>query len=190
MIDAESVFNMESCLLQLLNWLGDNGYYARSNKEIEVLTRLEEKGFVKIKKGTRKVYVITKEGQEYWKTQALRDTLTSESKNSLQQPKISPTSIEQVSEEQLVELVTKAYYQLATDMRPLVQLPELRKIVLQQLGFDKDPTPQIIKHLDDLLLKLHHDGRITLQRAMTARDAPDGIWTPNGVFYYVTIQQQ
>ncbi len=181
---------MESCLLQLLNWLGENGYYARSTKEIDLLTSLKEKGLVTLKKGTRKVYVITNEGKEYWKKQALKETLATPTSKTNPITPSNSTLMETISEEHLMELVTKAYYQLASDMRPLVQLPELRKIVLQQLGIESENNPQVVKHLDDLLLKLHHEGKITLQRAMTARDAPNGIWTPNGVFYYVTIQQQ
>ncbi len=180
---------MKICLLQLMEWLGENGYYARSEQELELLGKLAEKGLVKLKRGTRKVYVITEKGRMYWKKQALKETL--QVPNGSRPHPDPKTMLEQVSEEQLIGLVTEAYHQLATDMRPLVQLPELRKIILKQLGMNEEKhDPKICKRLDDLLLKLHHEGKITLQRAMTARDAPDGIWTPNGVFYYVTIQQQ
>jgi len=48
---------MEEVFLELLTFLGPQGYYARSSKELALLRKLEEKNLVKKKNGTKKVFI-------------------------------------------------------------------------------------------------------------------------------------
>lgn len=44
--------------LQILEFMGPEGYYARTSKEKQILTALEEKKLALKKKGTKQVYII------------------------------------------------------------------------------------------------------------------------------------
>ncbi|MFX1546343.1 MAG: hypothetical protein ACFFCU_09025, partial [Promethearchaeota archaeon] len=56
---------METIFLQILQFLGDIGYYARTEAEKAVLQELVVRGHVQAKRGTKNIFQITPDGESY-----------------------------------------------------------------------------------------------------------------------------
>ena len=54
---------METSYLRILQFLGENGYYARVEAEKVLLQELVNKGYVQIKCGTKNIFRITPDGE-------------------------------------------------------------------------------------------------------------------------------
>ena len=50
---------MQTAYLEIIHFLGDTGYYARTDTERGILVNLSEKGLIQLKKGTKSVYCLT-----------------------------------------------------------------------------------------------------------------------------------
>lgn len=151
---------MRGTFLQLLDFLGPTGYYARTSKEKEIFQELADTGVVRLKKGTKNVYSLTGDGYQL---------LRGNSAN------VSP-----VSDEQFLQWLKKAYRQLSKPLNPLVKIPDLR-IRLPKCHdaiFEKK------------ILDFHDQGVLTLHTAFSKRHGEGGIElrTKPGVYYYVTFE--
>ncbi|UCE12715.1 MAG: hypothetical protein JSV04_11035, partial [Candidatus Heimdallarchaeota archaeon] len=54
---------METSYLRILQFVGETGYYARTETEKVLLTELVNKGYVRVKRGTKNIFQITSEGE-------------------------------------------------------------------------------------------------------------------------------
>ena len=60
---------MKTSYLEILQFLGDAGYYARTESEKGLLHSLSEKGLVQLKKGTKSVFQLTPHGNRHLSNQ-------------------------------------------------------------------------------------------------------------------------
>ena len=151
---------MQTSYLEIIHFLGEKGYYARTDEEIVLLNKLSSKGLIELKKGTKSVYRLTKDGEKYV------------SRNKV--PNI------EYSDQEFVSFLQEAYQSLANPMQPLVRIPEIRDKLSQ-----KQITDQ---YFDKKLLNLHDEGVITLQTALSRSHAQGGISSNTGVFYYLIFE--
>jgi DNA-binding PadR family transcriptional regulator len=154
---------MQTSYLEIIHFLGDSGYYARTSKEKRILSNLTEKGLLQIKKGTKNVYQLTPRGVKVV--------------NRGKQP------IKDYSDTEFLKHLEDAYRALSNPMKPLVRIPDVREklnsIRISDSFFDKK------------LLSFHDQGILTLQTAMSKTHAEDGgilSDTGTGVFYYLTFE--
>ena len=84
--------------LEILTIIGPAGYYARTQKEKEIMSLLEKKQLIQKKPGTKRVYII----------------------NSTEKEPI------QLNIQMFKELLTKEFTKAQTAMRPFVPINELR----------------------------------------------------------------
>jgi hypothetical protein len=88
-----------------------------------------------------------------------------------------------LSDKQFLSLLKEAYSSLATPMKPLVRIPEIReKLTAKQIS---DP------YFDKKVLSFHDQGVLTLQTAMSKSHAGYGGINSNtgtGVFFYLTFE--
>ncbi|MHA1978163.1 MAG: hypothetical protein ACW98F_04890 [Candidatus Hodarchaeales archaeon] len=154
---------MQTAYLEIIHFLGDTGYYARTETERGILTNLSEKGLIKVKKGTKNVYCLTGNGEKYLHGQ-------------------KPIKVD-LTDNQFLSLIREAYSSLATPMKPLVRIPEIR----EKLSSNQIPDP----YFDKKVLSFHDEGVLTLATAMSKSHAGYGGITSNtgtGVFYYLTFE--
>ncbi len=154
---------MQTPYLEIIHFLGNAGYYARTEKEKRILSNLTKKGFIQLKKGTKSVYQLTTRGE-----------------NEVTKGK-RPTK--DYSDTEFLKHLQDAYRSLANPMKPLVRIPDVREklysIQVSDSFFDKK------------LLSFHDQGILTLQTAMSKTHAEDGgipSDTGTGLFYYLTFE--
>ena len=151
---------MQTSYLEIIHFLGDKGYYARTEAEVALLNQLTNKGLIELKKGTKSVYKLTNDGKKHI------------SRNK------APSA--EYSDQEFVSFLHDAYQSLANPMQPLVRIPEIRDILGKKAISDQ--------YFDQKLLNLHDDGVITLQTALSKSHAHGGISSNTGVFYYLTFE--
>lgn len=151
---------MQTSYLEIIHFLGETGYYARTEAERVLLNKLTNKGLIELKKGTKSVYRLTDDGEKYISRNKLPNT--------------------EYSDQEFLSFLQEAYQSLANPMQPLVRIPEIRDILSQ-----KQITDQ---YFDKKLLNLHDEGVITLQTALSRSYAQGGISSNTGVFYYLTFE--
>ena len=151
---------MQTSYLEIIHFLGEVGYYARTESEKAVLANLTNKGLVQLKKGTKSVFRLTKDGEKYV--------------NRNKEPNT------EYSDQEFISFLRKAYHSLANPMKPLVRIPEIREVLSQKHIPDS--------YFDKKLLNLHDEGVITLQTALSRSHAQGGISSNTGVFYYLTFE--
>ncbi|MHA1953724.1 MAG: hypothetical protein ACW96U_07250 [Candidatus Heimdallarchaeaceae archaeon] len=151
---------MQTSYLEIIHFLGEKGYYARTDAEIVLLNKLTKEGLIELKKGTKSVYRLTRDGEKHI------------SRNKV--PNI------EYSDQEFVSFLQEAYQSLANPMQPLVRIPEIRDKLSQKQIADQ--------YFDKKLLNLHDEGVITLQTALSKSHAIGGISSNTGVFYYLTFE--
>ncbi|MFX0085724.1 MAG: hypothetical protein ACFFAU_08620 [Candidatus Hodarchaeota archaeon] len=154
---------MQTSYLKILHFLGETGYYARTEAELAILQNLVEKGYAQIKNGTKKVYKLTSEGLNYLDCE------------------LNPNT--SISDKEFLSCIKEAYKELANPMKPLVKIPDIRK----RLREKKVPD----KLFDNRMLNLHDAGIITLQTALSKSHAVHGGIESNsgtGVFYFMMFE--
>ena len=154
---------MQTSYLEILHFLGDNGYYARTESEQAFLTNLTDKGLVQLKKGTKSVFQLTPLGQRHLNHQ--------ENSNC------------KLTDNQFLSYLKEAYNSLSNPMKPLVRIPEIR----EKLESKKIPD----SFFDQKLLSFYDKGILTLQTAMSKSHAGYGginSDTGTGVFFYLTFE--
>ena len=154
---------MQTSYLEILQFLGDNGYYARTESEKAFLADLSDKGLVQLKKGTKSVFQLTPLGYRHLKNQQNSDY--------------------ELTDNQFLSYLKEAYNSLSNPMKPLVRIPEIR----EKLESKKIPD----SFFDKKLLSFHDQGILTLQTAMSKSHAGYGginSDTGTGVFYYLTFE--
>ncbi len=154
---------MHTSYLEIIHFLGDTGYYARTENEKSLLTDLSDKGLIQLKKGTKSVYCLTNMGEKYLNGQKPMKT--------------------ELSDKQFLSLLRKAYTSLATPMKPLVRIPEIREKLAEKRISDP--------YFDKKVLSFHDQGVLTLQTAMSKSHAGYGGITSDtgtGVFYYLIFE--
>ncbi|MFW9991466.1 MAG: hypothetical protein ACFFD4_05360 [Candidatus Odinarchaeota archaeon] len=154
---------MELCFLKLLKILGNSGYYARTAEEKASLDSLVGKNLVSLKKSRKSVYLITDEGLDY-----LERKLHGRDK--------------EVNEPELVKAVRESFKKHASSMKPIVQIPVVRHDVVSDLRISNG-------FFDENLLKLHQDGKITLQTAISDELGEGGIKSLSKTYFYLTIEE-
>jgi DNA-binding PadR family transcriptional regulator len=162
-IASLTVPSMHTSFLQILQFLGNNGYYARTDAERSLLEELVAKDLVKIKRGTKSVYQLTPEGKNF----LLRE--------------LNPNT--SISDEEFLSSLRNAYNDLANPMKPLVRIPDVRK------KLNEKRIPDSI--FNQKLLELHDQGILTLQTALSKNYAAyGGIESDSGtgVFYYMMFE--
>ncbi|MFX0210070.1 MAG: hypothetical protein ACFFDT_29080 [Candidatus Hodarchaeota archaeon] len=152
---------MDICFLRILALLDSDGYFARTDYEKKIMRNLQTEGYVKLKKGTKKCYLITDIGVSH-----LNDLL-------------SPNN--DVSKEEFYETLKSTYFSLASPMNPLVRIPDIREAVKTKLKISNAT-------FNSKTLSLHDSGEITLQTALAAPSAEDGIPANHGIFYYLLVE--
>ena len=91
---------MQDVFLQVLNFIGPDGYYARTFKEKEIMRDLEKKELVKKKPGTKRVYIINNK----------------RSSNNI------------IDRNEFKQLLKKYFIESKTIQQPFVSIGELRKL--------------------------------------------------------------
>ncbi|MHA2238575.1 MAG: hypothetical protein ACXAB2_09435 [Candidatus Hodarchaeales archaeon] len=154
---------MQTSYLEIIYFLGNAGYYARTDKEKRILSNLKEKGLIQLKKGTKNVFQLTSRGEKriIKRKQPVKD----------------------YSDAEFLKHLQNAYRVLTNPMKPLVRIPDIRdklnSINVSDSFFDKK------------LLSFHDQGILTLQTAMSKTHAEDGGIPSNtgtGVFYYLAFE--
>ncbi|UCG02394.1 MAG: hypothetical protein JSW11_00070 [Candidatus Heimdallarchaeota archaeon] len=154
---------METSYLQILQFLGKSGYYARTEAERALLQGLVDKGYVRMKRGTKNIFQITSDGE-----------------NNLSREMNPNTSI---GDQEFLKYLKTAYTELANPMKPLVKIPDVRK----KLSEKRIPDSLF----NQKILDLHDKGVITLQTALSKSHAVfGGIESDSGtgVFYYLMFE--
>jgi len=154
---------MQDKYLQVIQFLGKKGYFARTDAEKIILEELIEKGFIQHKKGTKNVYQITTEGENY----LFRE--------------LNPNT--KITDDEFLKLVKDAYHSLRTPMKPLVRIPEVRK----RLNALRVPD----SYFNSKILNLHDKGVLTLHTALSKNFAIQGGIESNsgtGVYYYMMFE--
>jgi hypothetical protein len=141
---------------------GEKGYYARCLHELELLTTLETQQLVNRKRNRKKVFVLTEKGQNFI------DRVDFGRKD--------------ISEQEFTQSVREAFQQVTNPMRPIARIPELRNYVTRSLKC----SDQIF---DKFMLRLHDQGVLTLQTAMTLPMTSEGINTSNGIYAYCMMEE-
>lgn len=162
-VKTKKAIFMETSYLQILHFLGESGYYARTEAERALLHGLVDKGYVRIKRGTKNVYQITSDGE-----------------NNLSREMNPNTSI---GDQEFLKYLKKAYSELANPMKPLVRIPDVRRILS-----DKRIPDSLF---NQKILDLHDKGVITLQTALSKSHAVHGGIDSNsgtGVFYFMMFE--
>jgi hypothetical protein len=158
---------MQTIYLQIIHFLGDTGYYARIGKERHLLEELVSKGLLKIKRGTKCVFQLTQDGEEF----ISRELNLSNEVNY------------EIKDEEFTLALRKAYNELSTPMKPLVRIPDVRK----KLNPKRIPDSIFNKKM----IELHDQGVLTLQTALSkAYTSYGGIESKSGtgVFYYMMFE--
>ncbi|MFX0209542.1 MAG: hypothetical protein ACFFDT_26400 [Candidatus Hodarchaeota archaeon] len=148
--------------LRIMRLQGKNGYYARCLHELELLTNLETQHLVTRKRNRKKIFVLTEKGQNFI------DRLDFGRKD--------------ISEGEFTQSVKEAFQKVTNPMRPIARIPELRSYVTRSLKC----SDQIF---DKFMLRLHDQGVLTLQTAMTLHMTNDGINTSNGTYAYCMLEE-
>ncbi|MFW9904149.1 MAG: hypothetical protein ACFFFH_07450 [Candidatus Thorarchaeota archaeon] len=154
---------METSYLRIMQFLGESGYYARTEAEKALLQKLVDKGYVRIKRGTKNVFQITTDGE-----------------NNLSREMNPNTSI---GDQEFLEYLKKAYNDLANPMKPLVKIPDVRR----KLSDKRIPDSLF----NQKVLDLHDKGVITLQTALSKPHAVHGgidSDSGTGVFYFMMFE--
>ena len=151
---------MQTSYLEIIHFLGEAGYYARTDAERILLANLSEKGLIQLKKGTKSVYRLTKDGEKY----IVRN----------KEPNIK------YSDQEFLSFLREAYQTLTNPMKPLVRIPDIREMLSQKHIPDQ--------YFDKKLMNLHDEGVITLQTALSRSHAHGGISSNTGIFYYLTFE--
>ena len=154
---------METSYLQILHFLGESGYYARTEAERALLQGLADKGYVRIKRGTKSIFQITSDGES---------NLCGE---------LNPN--ETIDDHEFLKYLKKAYNELANPMKPLVKIPDVRR----KLSDKRIPDSLF----NQKVLDLHDKGVITLQTALSKSHAIHGGIDSNsgtGVFYFMMFE--
>ncbi|MHA2226137.1 MAG: hypothetical protein ACXAC8_13080 [Candidatus Hodarchaeales archaeon] len=154
---------METIFLRIIQFLGDEGYYARTEVEKALLQDLSNKGYVKIKRGTKHVYMLTPDGE----------------KNLVRE--MNPNT--SIGDQEFLASLKKAYQELTNRMNPLVKIPDIRR----KLSDKRIPD----SFFNQKMLKLHDEGILTLQTALSKSHAVHGGIDSNsgtGVFYYMMFE--
>lgn len=154
---------MQQCLLQIIDMVGKSGYYSRSEKDRELLNALLDLGFIKTKKGTKNIYLITDTGHEY--IERLLHGRDSE-----------------ISKDEFYSTIKNAYSELTTSMNPALKIPVLRKKVVNEARISNEL-------FDKSLVFLHDEGTLTLQTSMTANEGKGGIYAKDKNYYYVVMDE-
>ena len=153
---------MKTSYLEIIHFLGEAGYYARTESEKEFLNSLSEKGLIQVKKGTKSVYKLTPIGNRHLSDQKNPDC--------------------EIADTEFLSYLKEAYTSLSNPMKPLVRIPEIREKMPKNI-----PDP----FFDKKVLSFHDQGILTLQTAMSKSHAGDGgikSDTGTGVFYYLIIE--
>ena len=100
---------MQDVFLQVLDFIGPEGYYARTSKELSIMTQLEKKHLVHKKPGTKKVFI------KYPKT--------------LKQEIFDRSSFK--------ELLKKSFFETKSIMQPFVPINDIRS-AFQTKGLSKE----------------------------------------------------
>jgi hypothetical protein len=146
-----------------MQFLGESGYYARTEAERALLQELVDKGYVRIKRGTKNVFQITTDGE-----------------NNLSREMNPNTAI---GDQEFLKYLKNAYYELANPMKPLVKIPAVRR----KLSDKRIPDSLF----NQKVLDLHDKGVITLQTALSKSHAVHGGIDSNsgtGVFYFMMFE--
>jgi hypothetical protein len=154
---------MLTSYLKILHFLGDTGYYARTEAEITILQNLVDKGYAQIKNGTKHVFKLTSEGLNFLDRE------------------LNPNT--SISDKEFLSCLKEAYKELANPMKPLVKIPDIRKKISEKRVPDKI--------FDSRMLNLHDAGIITLQTALSKSHAIHGGIESNsgtGVFYFMMFE--
>lgn len=155
--------NMETIFLQILQFLGDIGYYARTEAEKEILQGLVDKGYVQIKHGTKSIFQITSDGERHFNREMNPNTT--------------------IGDQEFLACLKKAYEDLANPMKPLVRIPDIRR----KLSEKRIPDSLF----NQKMLSLHDQGILTLQTALSKSHAVHGGIESNsgtGVFYFMMLE--
>ncbi|MFX0171187.1 MAG: hypothetical protein ACFE9L_04645 [Candidatus Hodarchaeota archaeon] len=154
---------MQTSFLQILQFLGETGYYARTDVEKTLLQELVEKGLVHVKKGTKSVFQLTSDGEDFL--------------NREMNPNTS------ISDQEFLSSLKEIYDELANPMKPLVRIPDVRR----KLNDKRIPDSIFNKKM----LELHDQGILTLQTALSKSHAIHGgidSDSGTGVFYYMMFE--
>ena len=151
---------MQTSYLEIIHFLADAGYYARTEAEKALLDNLSRKGLIALKKGTKSVYRLTSDGKK--------------------QIKNTSDPNPEYSDQEFLTFLQEAYKSLANPMKPLVRIPDIREFL------SKKQIPD--QYFDNKLLNLHDEGVITLQTALSKSHAHGGIFSNTGIFYYLTFE--
>jgi len=154
---------MQTSYLKILHFLGDTGYYARTEAEKAILQDMANIGYVKIKSGTKYVFKLTLDGEDFLERE------------------LHPNN--SINENEFLSCLRNAYKELANPMKPLVRIPDVRK------RFNEKRIPD--KVFNTRMLRLHDEGIITLQTALSKSHAIHGGIESNsgtGVFYFMMFE--
>ncbi|NHJ01594.1 MAG: hypothetical protein EAX86_05595 [Candidatus Heimdallarchaeota archaeon] len=154
---------MHDSYLHILNFLGNSGYYVRTHEEKEIFQEFHDKGFVNLKKGTKCIYLLTEDGKGY-----------------LDRERNPNTSMD---DKEFLTILKETYQDLATPMKPLVKIPDIRK------RFQSERIPDQV--FDEKILEFHDRGIITLQTALSKSFAGNGgieSDSGTGVFYFMMFE--
>lgn len=154
---------MQTAYLKILQFLGNSGYYARTDAEKSILQNLIEKGYVQVKNGTKNVFKLTSEGSKFVDRELYPNT--------------------SITDQDFLSCLKDAYDSLANPMKPLVRIPDIRRKLSEKHIPDKA--------FDSRVLNLHDEGIITLQTALSKTHAVHGGIESNsgtGIFYFMMFE--
>ena len=169
--DADSGQSMALQLLAILEKLGISSYFARSKREKEIFNGLLNRGLVELRPGTKACFKLTV------------DTFQNINR---------PLPVNMVSQDTSNALLLKdTRYQiramlnrLISPMKPLAKIPDLWSLAANHESLDLSWN-----RFQDVLLRMHCDGEITLQGGLSAHESSGGIQSENGKqYFYVMIE--
>ena len=162
--------------LQLLDFLGTNGYFVRTDLEKQVFKDLLTQGLVHKKARTKFCYLLSSKGKEVL---TMKESLIN-TDHTLLEPKTTTLR----SQEEFRKLIKATVLKLITPLCPMVRIPELWNS-LKQAGLN-DSERQLFEHT---LLDMHTNNELTLHEGFSISEADNGIQSnKNQSYYYIIIE--
>lgn len=169
--------NMKDLLfLQILDLLGANGYFVRTEVEKEIFNNLLTQNLVWKKVGTKFCYILSSKGK---RVLTLKNTL-----NSTNITFSEPEASSLYSHEEIRKLVKNNIHKLITPLRPMVRIPDLWNSLKQYKLSDLDRP--LFEHI---LLDMHTNNEITLHEGFSVYETNNGIqYNKDQYYYYIMIE--
>lgn len=211
-----SIMNSDLELLSVVRFFGKDGFYARKKEQTEALLELEKAKLVKIKKGSKKTFLITAKGLKLLQQNYAfppPNVETNVDMKGIEELFLQVKHLMVKLEDMLVQVQglsqTNRDYDgfnnhgfLNVNEEKEVFFQSVRKAYRQRITVSnplvkiseiweevRKALPISREKFENYLLELHDKGRLTLQTAISSLKTRGGIRVPHGVYNYIILEE-